>query len=328
MLSNAQRLRMSDRILSVSSKNPFGRYKREKIQEVRKSDIQESEGFQKLKQAFETWMSDKFWKRKSGGLGGIIDYIYPMAVKLIRGLEYSAKDVEKLCIAIAEFQQKEDFANGAGVFLSAVINNGKEESYTIETRHLTEAPNYLCYRNKKRITIEGNVGEYVGCAQSGEILVNGNADDYVGRYARAGKITINGNVVFCAGANNEGCLIEIKGNSSMMPGVHMKNGRVIVRGNVETSAGDGMKGGTLEIFGNINGSVGSEMEGGKIIVHKNAGERNHGYFIALEMHGGEIHLNGRIFAQIMYDRMTGGKIYKKGKLIFERKEPSYGSISF
>ncbi len=267
--------------------NSFGRYKKESPQEVRKADVQENAVLKELRNIYARF---KYGQDN-------VDTAYIRVLELISNLSVSAKDIECFTIALAEFQDEKWFAEKAGLMLSALINNGNEEDYTISTKYLIARPQeaviyHLGFRNTKNIIIEGNDITRVGHKmQRGTIIVKGDVSAY-------------------AALEMEGGTIIVEGYGDYAPGHGMRGGELIIKGDTGPYVGDSMTGGKIHVLGNvISESAGKGMQGGVIIM-----EGNGGLWVAPVMRGGEIYLNGD-YASIA-DNMYGGKIFHKGKLIF------------
>ena len=110
----------------------FGRYKPEERHEIRQADV---EGGETRRQLGEAWKNYKW--------DGNLDARWVEVCDLVRNLICSAKDVENFSIALAEFQDEKDFSEKAGLFLSALINNGKDNDYIIHTKHLEKKINFI-----------------------------------------------------------------------------------------------------------------------------------------------------------------------------------------
>lgn len=155
---------------------------------------------------------------------------YDMALKVIDNLSYGSKDITKLFVALAEFQDEVNWSD-IGFFLSALINKCRDKEFTIITKHLVEPIEHLCYKNTKTVIIEGNTDWGVGSEMSGgSIIVKGNVEDNVGEFMTGGKIIVRGNAEDCVGDG-------------------MMGGGIIVEGNVGKEVGKFMVGGTIRLNG-------------------------------------------------------------------------------
>ncbi len=273
---------------SVSASNPFDKYKREKKQDVRAPDVKKDK---KLTQLIAAWK--KFRLEEDGKIW------YPTTFnkirELLKGINYSTRDVEKFSVAIAEFQQDEDldydfgilrgygheglvrymFATKAGAFLSVLINNCPDSDFVIHTSHLDPKPDYLCSENTKNVTIIGDVGNwFADSAKGGLLIIEGNAAGWVGRGIQEGVT-------------------------------------VILKGNASSGAGTGIWGGKLIVEGNALGLIGCEMGKGSILIKGNGGNA-----VGLHMKGGEVHIEGEY--ESLGETIYGGKIYHRAKLIYPK----------
>jgi len=222
----------------------FGKYKPEAEREVRKVEVTEDKVLEQLKAAWK-----KFTLCFDVGEASHILF-YPSMVEL-ESTSYSAGDVEKLSIAIAEFEHRAAFSMMMGPFLSVLINNGRDSDYVIHTGHLTKELHYLGYENTKSITVIGNVGDYLGYVMKG------------------GSITVNGNAASEVGCQMEGGTITVNGNAWQHLGAGMGGGSIIVRGNAGKEVGANFWGKTEMVGGEIHlegdyESLGQDIRGGKI----------------------------------------------------------------
>ncbi len=193
----------------AAANSRFDKYKPEPHKSVRQLKIEgaEDETPNQLKDA---------WSRLE--LNTTSEFTYIDAFRLIRHLDYSTKDVEKFSIALAEFQDEIKFAERAGIFLSALINNGKDKNYVVHANHLNVLLDCIGFRNRKNIKVEGSIGKCVGYSMlSGIIFVNGDVGNAIGHAMQGGKIYIVG---------ERGLL-----------GEYIAGGRIYVRGEIILSIG-------------------------------------------------------------------------------------------
>jgi len=221
---------------AVAFGSKFGKYKPEEEKEVRKVEIKEDNVLKKLKAAWKRFRYDILisWEKNYGVVSG-----------QVKRLEYSSKDVENFCIALAEFQGEEHFGSKAGLFLSALINNGKDTDYVIHTQHLNREIRWLGYGNSRNITVNGNTGGWVGFGMKG------------------GSITVHGDVREAAGMEMKGGAIIVDGNATGRVGGSMKGGSITVNGDAGGWVGLGMKGGEIHLEGDCQ-SLACTREGGRI----------------------------------------------------------------
>jgi len=201
---------MNATILAVSKR--FGMYKDEKKKEVKKADIKEDHVLKELKRIWYLW---KFPNEFSYELVGDLEKYYKLVLNSLHGLKTlkcTPEDVERFSIALADFQEEEDFSKKAGVFLSVVINWARGMDYTIQTEHLEEPIDYIGFKNLKNITVKGNVGENVGAIMlRGSITVEGNAGDWIAPNIVGGKIVIKGDAGKFIAESTTGGEIHLEG---------------------------------------------------------------------------------------------------------------------
>jgi formylmethanofuran dehydrogenase subunit C len=302
--------------LSVGKR--FGKLRPEEEKASRKADVKETEAIRQMKAAWRVFNLS-------------YEYLfieYERMLPIVEKLQYTAKDIEEFSLVLSEFRGEENLSDKAGLFLSALINGGKESDYLIHTYHLDMPPNYLGYQNDKNITVKGDGGDFVGVFMNGgsitvkgdvraaigfemnrgRILVKGCAGDGVGRQMKDGSITIEGEAKDYFGRGMKGGNITVKGDARYRVGWRMKGGSITVVGNVEQRVGEQMKGGRIIIESSAGDDAGWWMQGGSITVVANAG-----HSVGYLMEDGEIHIHGD-YADIS-NELQGGKIFHKGKLI-------------
>jgi len=206
---------------AVAFGSKFGKYAPEAEKKVRKVEVKEDEVLRQLKDA---WSRFQLCRSNATPLPEDDEE----ALRQIKDLDYSAKDVEKFSIALVEFQDEKDFSAKAGVFLSALINNGKDANYVVHTRHLQEIDG-LGYANTKNIVVNGNGGRWVGShMKCGTITVNANAGILVGSYMKGGTIIVKGDAAD-VGHGMEGGEIHLEGDYSELD-YEIKGGKIYHKG--------------------------------------------------------------------------------------------------
>jgi len=232
-MSEAARRRIVRVSPVVAAGSRFEKYKPEEEKGVRKVEVKEDEVLRQLKAAWGKYRP-RFYEE-----------YYPDALKAIRNISYSASDVEKFSLALVEFQGEERFSDKAGLFLSALINNGKDIHYVIHTEHLAEV-------------------FYLGTKNTKNIIVNGNAGSMVGDQMEGGSIIVNGNAGYGVGGHMEGGTIIVNGTAGDHVGVRMKGGAITVNGNAGNDVGTGMmEGAVIHLNGGYK-SIADDVKGGKI----------------------------------------------------------------
>ncbi len=208
-------------ILPVASL--FSRYKPEKEQLVRKPMVVVDEV---LTQLLEAWAN--FNPPFISDPNDFCMY-YDVACKLLKGINYSARDIEKFSIALT---QRNRFYEGmlTGVFLSALVNEGEGMEYRIYTENLEKSPWYMGLMNKKKITIFGSVGGECGNSMyGGEIEITGSAHYSIAHTTFGGKITVHGEFTGEVGINASHATLVLNGDPARIWCYHY-SGEVYVNG--------------------------------------------------------------------------------------------------
>ena len=222
----------------------FDRYRTEPSHEVRRTDVKEDKTLAQLKEAFRNFNFETKGKEKSDK---DIAFNYEKALLLVKTLNYNARDIENFGIAILEFRDYPEFGFCAGIFLSALINNGSERDYVINTKAFGDHVEIHCFgfRNTKNIIVNGGLGVSIGdFMESGSIVINGNAGISIGQQMKDGIITING-------------------NARVYVGFYMEGGKVIVNGNAGKGVGHVITGGEIHLNGTYE-SISELICGGRI----------------------------------------------------------------
>ena len=250
----------------------FDRYKTEEKQKVRKADVKEDQVLAKLKDAFERYQYKARWV-----VGKNPEY--KGADVLVKGINYTVRDVERFVIALAEFTEQTEFERRAGFFISALVNNCSDDNFRLPLKYLPNPLHFLGMENTKNIIIEGNVDVSLGIRMDGgSIIVEGDSMDGVGDSMKSGLIIVNGSSSAVDGVGN-----------------NMTGGKVVIRGDVHGVVGEKMEGGIIEIFGDVTGR-----------------DVDRGPIVGTGAKGGEIYLHGNY---ISIDRSGKATIYHKGLVI-------------
>lgn len=152
---------------------------------------------------------DEWNERKDGLYNGGIDV--SKAYKMIgecSPLPKTEMEIQALLDLIPE-----DAADRAGVFISYLVN----EVYQYDEIELrTNKPiGFLGTKNaNKKLTIMGDVGDYVGTSMTGggEIVIKGNAGNDIGWCMKGGKITVEGSAGWRVGNARRGGYIHLFGD--------------------------------------------------------------------------------------------------------------------
>ena len=137
---------------------------------------------------------------------------------------------------------------------------------------------------------------HIGASMShGEILVEGDAGDFLGSAMSGGKIQVQGNTTCWTGASMTNGKIEVYGNTGDYMGASLQ-GKLA-----------GMSGGTIIVHGNTGDRAAERMRRGTIVVFGQAGE-----FTACKMLAGTIIILGKTGAYI-------GMGMRRGTIVLARK---------
>jgi len=266
----------------------------------------------------------------------------------------SASDISNFVISLESYEKllsrkkirtgrkgimsQEKYSEQIGLYVSSLINNSRDNEFTLHTKHIEGKIDSIGYKNNgKKITIEGSVGNCIGEGmEDGEILVNGSVSDHVGIRMSGGSIKVRKNASQRPGQlmkNGEIYIFGITGSESgfMMNGgllyiekgtffgshlgSGMEGGKICVASDIyDKGVGQGMSGGEIRIDGSVHGNdLGNRMKGGLICIDGNVKGA-----VGKNMSGGEIRVNGKYFP--VAKSMSGGDIYRKGKLIVKNGE--------
>jgi hypothetical protein len=240
---------MTRPVAATAISKRFGRFKDEDEKSVRAPNVVRNDVLEQLTDAWKRFGMELERKRLESRRDLAFDTRYNAALSAVRYISYPAQDVERFSIACIQFQDENHFCSNAGIFLSALINNCKDNDFVINTGHLTEKIWCLGYQNTKNITVFGDI------------------DRSLGREMKCGTITVEGNAGGWVGYLMEGGSIIVKGSAKVYVGNEMKNGKITVGGDVGISLGADMEGGTIKVKGNAGDHVGAYMKGGELNIH-------------------------------------------------------------
>ena len=255
-MNSAQRLVRSVPTVTRAS-DPFKGFKSEQRSDVRVQVVERNEVLEQMMSAWKKYLS---LPRRKADLC-ISEPCYSQAIEIVKKLNYTAKDVENFSILLGQEEQDQKFFMISGLFLSALINVGKDSDYTIHTVHFAEGIWFLGYGNTKNITVHGDTGDYAGeemksgnlivtgnvgphaatCMEDGNIVIEGNAGHDAGFYLKGGKVTIKGDVTELLGQSLEGGVIIVEGNAGQNVGIYLNGGEIHIKGSYQT-IGEVLKG--------------------------------------------------------------------------------------
>jgi formylmethanofuran dehydrogenase subunit C len=192
---------------------------------------------------------------------------YGKALDIVKSIsDYVPNDVNWFSTKLSGSSSTEDFSMKAGLFLSALINNGKHTDYSLHMSSFILL-DYIGYRNIKNIIINSNVGNMLGHnMEGGSIAVHGNAGRDVGQEMKGGSISVDGDTGYSIGWAMENGSITVNGNASGGVGLFMLGGGIIINGDARYEVGYGMEGGMIKLEGNYK-SLSDVRQDGQIF-HK------------------------------------------------------------
>jgi hypothetical protein len=200
--------------------------------------------------------------------GDATEEAYERAEKTAKGMEYSAADIEGLSLSLATCSGHLFPATDAGLFLSALINNSREERFVLRLEHLEERLHYLGFHNTKSIMVHGSVGKHSGRGMaSGHMVIKGDAGGFAGDRMKGGTIVVENNAASNCGHEMSGGKIVVKGDAHM-PGLRMCGGKLILLGKTSMWVGIRMRGGEIHLRGDEDSiTISEEFKGGKIFLN-------------------------------------------------------------
>ena len=113
----------------------------------------------------------------------------------------------------------------------------------------------------------------------GEVVIQGDAGDYVGVLNAGADILVTANAGKYAGDNMTGGTLIIQGNAGFGAGQYCYDGNVILYGDAGDFTATMNKGATIIVAGNIGDDAGTYMLAGDLIVVGDAGETFANYLI-------------------------------------------------
>jgi formylmethanofuran dehydrogenase subunit C len=289
----------------------FGRYGKEEEKAIRGQDIREDQVVSQL---------IIIWRAFGPQTELEMEKVYDDMSAALSGVQYTPEHVEKFSLALAESlpesispQNEITLPFNIGLFLSALINNGKDDEYTIHTKGLAVLPQFLGSENRKKIIVKGDGGEYLGSRmEGGSITVEGDVEESAGIGMKGGAIIIKNDAGYRLGYHMNGGMITVEGNCGERPGGAMKGGIILIKGDAGDTVGDEMEDGEITVIGSVGKETGRLMRGGKIIIKGDAGSD-----LGHVMKGGEIHVEGSIES---IGEVESGRIYHRGELIAGEEE--------
>ena len=208
-------------------------------------------------------------------------------------LRYSGQDLAYFSQAVLPKYASHIYIPYAGEMLSALINLCRDKDITIFTDCCDFEIERLGEKNRKNLTVYGNVGKHFCVWQvGGNVVLHGNAGDFMAVTKTGGSLTVHGNVGVSACYDAKGGDTTINGSvhySILADDFH--GGTLTVNGQVAkwASCCRRMDGGTVYLNGIKEPLVvGQEMKGGAIFLDGDLPKT------ILDLFGGELHVNGNV----------------------------------
>lgn len=223
--------------------------------------------------------------------------------------DITAEKIQKFSIALEEHSHEKNYGIKAGLFLTALMELSRETEFILNSVSPIDC---LGAFSSKKITVIGNVGDFLGAESYGAvIIVEGDAEYGTGIGMRNSKITVS-NTGELGGAFTNNSSFTVLENAGPGLGSHMNGGVILLKGNAAGSVGDGMKDGLIVIEGNVGiatpifppkdpTNIGN-MLGGRVIVKGEIDGDITG------KPGGELHIHGKVLGKISPN--AGNVVYK------------------
>ena len=135
-----------------------------------------------------------------------------------------------------------------------------------------------------------NISKLHGVAagfKHGELIVEGNAGDYLGVLNDGATIRVKKNAARYLADNMTSGTIIVEGNADYGAGQYCYGGTIVIRGSAGNFTATMNKGATIIVVGNVGDEVGTFMLKGDLVVIGNAGENFANYLIR-----GNVYLGG------------------------------------
>lgn len=129
------------------------------------------------------------------------------------------------------------------------------------------------------VTNAGHIHGLVAGFDHGEVIIQGNAGDYLGVLNSGATIRVTKNAGNYAADNMTGGTVIIDGNAAYGAAQYSYAGTVVVRGDAGDFTATMNKGGTVIVEGDVGDEVATYMLKGEVIILGNAGENLANYLI-------------------------------------------------
>ncbi|MBR9691436.1 hypothetical protein GOV06_01495 [Candidatus Woesearchaeota archaeon] len=135
--------------------------------------------------------------------------------KRIQSLAASKEEIYKFISLLPKYDKADHFDVCTPTILSILVNKLPEnKNITLDLTELTRPQSNLGSKlSSRNLVIKGNAGNFLGAEmKSGKITLEGNAGDRVGRDMKGGEIIVNGNAGENIGYGMEGGTIYLNGD--------------------------------------------------------------------------------------------------------------------
>lgn len=131
---------------------------------------------------------------KSNNITKSLD-IYKLCRKLVPR-DCQKSEIADFSVSLQSLQSISEYEDiKTGLYLSALINESRDNDFVVFIRHLKRKIAQLGEYNTKNFRVYGDVGSYVGCTMlRGKIVVDGDAQFSPGFQMRGGEIDILGEI--------------------------------------------------------------------------------------------------------------------------------------
>ncbi|NVM24426.1 MAG: hypothetical protein HWN70_00715 [Desulfobacterales bacterium] len=162
---------------------------------------------------------------------------YSSALRTVQELDYDVDDIEELCFEIDKGRRIPYLISGpAGIYLSALCNNAKEERIRLRLHELKRTFHFLGYRlpEGKTLILEGDVGDFIGAGLSGgKLIVKGSTGNWAGAGMMRGDLFISEHTGQSTGGWMSGGEIHVDGRirgvaKTILGGRIYQQGKLIV----------------------------------------------------------------------------------------------------
>lgn len=140
---------------------------------------------------------------------------YNVATSSIREFDYDQDDIEAFCSELNSSNKVPYMISGpAGIYISALVNNSREDRIVLALRDFERTFHFLGYRlpEGKTLVLEGDVGDFIGAGLfGGRLIVQGSVGNWCGAGMTKGEILVSGRTGQKTGEWMRGGEIHVEG---------------------------------------------------------------------------------------------------------------------